>query len=71
MKFRNKIEMCRHDDKVAISVFMGLNYDGGDVHDCLHYKEGKCMLDKKKCEIVTYVKEVRNEKNINSVTTAT
>ncbi len=56
MKFKNKIEMCRHDAETVIRLLRD-----DLIKDCSFNINGICIMDKKKCKVVTYVKEVRNE----------
>ena len=51
MKFKNKIEVCRHDEVTPfISIQKGLDLGT----KCTAYREGFCLHDNKKCKIVTY-----------------
>lgn len=57
MKFVKRIEMCRHDDKVPIGVFMNINYKAGG--DCMHLVVNKkCIIDKKPCKIEVYERRI-------------
>lgn len=53
MKFKKKIEMCRHDDKVVVAVFMNPKYSNSS-RNCCHLIKNKCVIDGKKCKIITY-----------------
>jgi len=52
MIFKNKISGCRHDDEVPFKFMFGTTTANG----CSHYDKGKCLMDNKKCKVVTYVK---------------
>lgn len=58
MKFKKKIEICRHDDRVPISSFMINNAPGSH---CMHNADGKCLMDKKPCKIITYERTTKKE----------
>ena len=61
MKFKNKIEMCRHDEKVTLGLILDTKEGFQLSEDCVQLDGSICSLDIKKCKIVTYVKEVRND----------
>ena len=54
MKFKNKIEMCRHDEKVTLGLILDTKEGFQLSEDCVQLDGSICSLDIKKCKIVTY-----------------
>ena len=57
MKFKKKIEICREDDDTPMRLFHKTQKGFKLRRDCCHVEDGICTLDKKKCKIITYVRE--------------
>lgn len=53
MKFKKRIEMCRHDDEVPMRLFH-TNDKFKKSRDCISLDKGICLYDNKKCKIITY-----------------
>ena len=55
---RDAIRICRFDiHSDADDILYGANDIG---ENCDNYKRGKCMVDKKRCEFIKYVKSGGN-----------
>lgn len=57
MKFKKKIQMCRHDEEVPMKLFHDKDKFKKAIH-CVALDKGICLYDKKKCKILTYEKVV-------------
>ncbi len=57
MKFKKRIEMCRHDDDIKLKYIQSPKKFNSRQY-CL-LENNVCAMDKKKCKVVTYVQEVK------------
>jgi len=54
MRFAKKFVVCRWEDEVPIRILTESTKLWRPVKDCLNYKKGQCIIDNKKCKIITY-----------------